>query len=132
MRSRFSMSLEGLVSVGIWFFEQNRLSTNCFFPYCPFFNPLFKNLTLENSLHEHARRMNHFRVQFPGLNQVFDFGNRNFCSRRHHGIEISRGLAVDEIAPSVALPSLDKCEVSLQGALHDVGATIEFARLFAF
>ena len=76
--------------------------------------------------------MNHVGIQFSRLDQVFDFGDSDPGRCCHHGIEIARGFAIDEVTPLVALPSLDESEVGFQRALHDVSAALELARFFAF
>ena len=52
--------------------------------------------------------------------------------RRHHRIEIARGLAEDEIALGVALPGVDDRHIGDEAALHDIGLAVEFAHLLAF
>src|ERR1019366_6069494 len=76
-------------------------------------------------------RIPYGRLASPRLDQVFDFGDGDFGRGGHHGIEILRGFAIDEVAPLVALPRLDESEISLQRALHDIGAAVELARLLA-
>src|ERR1035438_7990004 len=156
MRSRLSTSFEGLVSVGIGFFGSGRsrligtgsewflrkandeqrtadIHLSCGrLPHRSFFDVFVKLLALKNSLHVHAGSVNHVRIQFARLNQMFDFGDRNFRRSRHHGIEVACGFAIDEISPCVALPGLHEGEVGFERAFHDVGATIKLSRLFSF
>src|ERR1700730_16423372 len=79
--------------------------------YSTFLDSFFEMLALKNSLHEHAGRMHHVGIQFARFDQVFDFRNRDPGRGCHHGIEITGGFAIDEVAPSVALPGLDEGEV---------------------
>src|SRR5271165_368097 len=151
MRSRFSVSFAGLVSMGISdasvsvfvcvraaslelraASKRELASAGDWFPQHPLFDSLLKHFALKNSFHEHARRVHHVRIEFSGLNQMLDFGDRDLGGGSHHGIEVARRLAVDEIAPSVALPGFHESEVSFERALHDVGVAIEFAGFFAF
>src|ERR1700686_203379 len=98
--------------------------------HSPLFDSLLKPLTLKNSLHEDAWRMNHFRIQFSRLNQMFDFGDRYLGRSCHHRIKIARGLPIYEISPAVAFPGLDERKVGLQPPLQDVGTPVELACFF--
>src|SRR5579864_8869649 len=81
------------------------------------FNLLFVNFALKDPFHVNTGRVNQVWFQFTHLDQMLNLGNRYFCRRRHHGIKIPRGLAIDEIAPLVALPRLDQGEIGLESAL---------------
>src|SRR5258706_4503880 len=61
---------------------------------------------------------------------MFNLSDRYAARGRHHGIEVARGLAIDEIAPLIALPRLDEREVGAQRAFHDVLAPVEDALFF--
>ena len=76
--------------------------------------------------------MHRVRIKFTHFDQLLDFRDRNLCSRRHHGIEVPRGLPIDEIAPAISLPRLDEGEVGPERPLHHVGAPVEVASLLAF
>src|SRR5258708_30111179 len=76
--------------------------------------------------------MNLIRLKLAELDQLFDFGNHVIRGGGHHGIEISRRLAIDKIAPAVALPSLDEGKLAANGAFENVRAAIKFTRLFSF
>jgi len=65
------------------------------------------------------------------LDKFFDFGDDVVGGGGHHGIEVARGLAIEEIAPAVALPRFDESKVAANAALENVVAAIEFARFFA-
>src|SRR5215470_9698587 len=79
---------------------------------------LFVFGALENSVHENAGGVHLIRRKLAGLDEFFDFGDDVIGGGGHHGIEVARGLAVDKVAPAVALPRLDECEVAAQAALH--------------
>ena len=94
--------------------SERRATTDRYgFPHRPFFYSLLKQLALKDSFYVHARRMHHVGIKFSGFDQVFDFGDGDLGRRRHHGIEIARGFAIDKVAPLVALPGLDEGEVGL-------------------
>lgn len=52
---------------------------------------------------------------FSGLQRLSDLRGR-----RHHPIKVVRGLAIDEVAGGIALPSIDNGEVGEQAALHQI------------
>src|SRR5437868_10251688 len=76
--------------------------------------------------------MNRVALQLAHIQQMFDFSDRDSCRARHHGIEISRRLAVNQISRAIALPGLYESEIGGQSALHQVWTAIKFARLLAF
>src|SRR5690242_1438832 len=92
---------------------------------------LFVFGALEDGVDENAGRVHLVRVKLADVEQLFDFGDDIIGGGGHHGIEVARGLAVDEVAPAVAFPRLDEREVAAQAALHYVHAAVEFAGLFA-
>src|ERR1035441_3973665 len=59
---------------------------------------------LKNGVYKNARRMDRFRVEPTELDHLFDFRDDIIGGGGHHGIEVSRGLAIDEVAPAIALP----------------------------
>ena len=59
----------------------------------------------------------HF-LAYLWFDKLFDFSDHVVGSRRHHGIEIARSLAVDEVAPAVAFPRFDEREIAAQSAFH--------------
>src|SRR5260370_8113714 len=81
---------------------------------------LFVFWALENSVDEDARRMNLIGVELAEFDELFDFGDDVIGGSGHHRIEVARGLAVDEIAPAVALPRLVKTEISAQAPSKDL------------
>src|SRR5438132_10058632 len=124
MRSRFSTSFPGLVIVPI-------SSSLTRLPHRPALDPLLIQFALKDPLHKNAGRVNYFRIQFAHLDQVLDFGNRDLRGGSHHGIKIARRLAIHEIAPLVAFPSLDEGEIWFEGPFHHVSPAIELTRLLA-
>ena len=75
--------------------------------------------------------MNQVWIEFSRFDQVLDFCDGNFRGGSHHGIEVSCGLAINQVAPLVAFPGFNESEVRSQRAFHDVGTAVEFARLFS-
>ena len=76
--------------------------------------------------------MDQVRIQFAWFDQLLDFGDGDFGGCRHHGIKIPRRLAVDEIAPLVALPRFDEREIAFDGVFHHIWTAVELAGFFAF
>ena len=70
-------------------------------------------------------------VDLARLNQMLDLSDRQTPRRRHHRIEVSRGLPVDEIAFRVALPSMNQRNVGDKAGLHDIGLVVELADFLA-
>src|SRR5947207_9590170 len=95
------------------------------------FDSLFVVRTLEDGVDEDAGSMNLIGVELAEFHELFDFGDHMVGSGGHHGIEVARGLAVDEIAPAVTFPSFDEGEIAADGALHNVLAAVEFASFFS-
>src|SRR5438876_12452769 len=117
MRSRLARFLPGLVSDGISVTERlpsvarldsrGRLSLHGLWrSHCSSFNPALKQLALENPFYVNAGSMHHVGIELSDLDQVLHFSNRDFRSSRHHGIEISCRLAIDQISPGITLPGL--------------------------
>src|SRR5438270_4342100 len=88
--------------------------------------------TLENRIHENAGRVHPVRRKLADVHQLFHFGDDVVGGGGHHRIEVARGLAINEVAPAVALPCFDEREVDAQAALHHVHAAVELPGLFAF
>src|SRR6266568_5594861 len=88
--------------------------------------------TLEDSVDENAGGVNLIRRKLAGFDEFFDFGDDVVGGGSHHGIEVARSLAINEIAPAIAFPRLDEGEIAAEAALHDVRAAIEFAGFLSF
>src|SRR5260370_6613056 len=93
---------------------------------------LFVLGTLKNGVDENTGRMNVIRVVLAELYEFFDFGDNVVGGSRHHGIEVARGLAIDEVAPAIAFPCLDECEITAQAAFENILAAVELAGFFSF
>src|ERR1700674_2307704 len=109
-----------------------KLSNSARLPHRPPLNPPLIQLTLENTLHIHAGRVNLIPIQLARFHQMLHFGNRHLSRRRHHGIKIPRRLSVNQIPQHVTLPSLHEGKVSIQPALHHVRSPIELSGFFSF
>jgi hypothetical protein len=70
-------------------------------------------------------------LELARLDEVFDLGDRHLAGGGHHRIEVSRGLAVDEIALGIALPGVDDRHISHQAPLHNIILAVEAANLLA-
>src|SRR5215472_11013048 len=111
MRSRFSTSLPILTCVGMEYLCLGG------FPHRAAFYASLVNLTLENAFHENAGSVHRVGIEFARLHQVLDFGNGGLRGGSHHGIEIACRLAIDEIAPAIALPGFYQSEISFERVL---------------
>src|SRR5436309_1401524 len=98
----------------------------------PALDALFVARALENGIDEDARSVNLVWWEPAGFDEFFDFGDDVVGGGSHHGIEVARGLAVDEVAPAIAFPRFDEGEIAAEAALHDVHAALEFAGFLAF
>jgi hypothetical protein len=87
------------------------------FPNRAALNALFVFLALENGVDKNAGRMNLIGVELAKLDEFFDFDDNVVGGSRHHRIEVARGLSIDQVAPAVAFPRLDKREIAAQPAL---------------
>ena len=87
---------------------------------------------MQDGVYENPRRVDLVRRELAQIDKLFDFSDDVIGRGGHHGIEVARGLAVDEIAPAVAFPGFDEGEVTADGALEDVGASVEIAGFLAF
>src|SRR5664279_4543223 len=130
MRSRFSVAfcLTAISSgMGFSWFALHKL----WFAQRSPLNAFLVVGSLEDALHVNAGGVHLVRLDCSGLDQVLHFNNGHLGCRCHHGIEVLRRLAVNQIAPSVALPGFDEREVGFQGPLQHIRPAIELARLFA-
>src|ERR1700761_9236893 len=124
MRSRFAVSF-----MGVWMLMgflsgpgcTNGSSLDAFLAGC-----------LEDALHVDAGSVDGVGIQFTGLDQVIDLRDGDASGGGDHGIEITRGSPVDQIALAIPLPCLHEGEVRVQGGLQNVFAALEGARLLAF
>jgi len=86
---------------------------------------------LQNVPHEDARRVYGVGRNLPGLDQVLHLGDRALGRRGHHGIEVARGLPVDEVAEPIATVRAHEREVGFERHLQHVGPAVDDARLLA-
>ena len=101
-------------------------------PYRAPLNPLLVLLALEDSFDINAGSHDLVGIELTHLHQLLDLGNGDPRRRRHHRIEIARRLAIEEVAPAVALPCLDQREIGLEGMLQDMRTPVEFPHIFFF
>src|ERR1700733_16069633 len=76
--------------------------------------------------------MHQARIKLSRFKSLFNFCNRDLSRGLHHRIKIARRLAINKIAPFIALPGLDEGEVSFQRVFHDVSAPVKLAPLLTF
>src|SRR5215470_7625174 len=54
-----------------------------------------------HAVHEYAGSMHVFRIDVAELDHLLGLHDGEFCRHRHHRIEVTRRLAVREVAPAV-------------------------------
>src|SRR5690348_8019850 len=86
----------------------------------PFLDALGVAGSLDDAFHEDARRVDAVGLEIARVNELLDLGNRVPGRGRHHRVEVSRRLAIDEIAAAIAPPRLDEREVGMQRRLEYV------------
>src|SRR5437660_12628652 len=82
-------------------------------------------LSLQNPLHVDPRRGDRVRVEGAELDQLLDLRNRDARRRRHHRVELPRWLAINQVAPAVALPGFDEGAVGREAAPETIPAAVE-------
>src|SRR6266852_8868572 len=87
---------------------------------------------LEDGVYEDAGSVDLVGRELAELDELLDFSDYVIGGGGHHGIEVARGLAIDEIAPAIAFPGFDEREVPTQPALQNVVAAVELAGFFSF
>src|SRR5439155_1053064 len=75
--------------------------------HCSVFDPVRPRRHAQG-MDEDARRVDAVRMELAGLDQFFHFDDADFSCGGGHRIEIAGGLAIDEIAQSVAAPRGDE------------------------
>jgi len=106
--------------------------TNDALSHCASFDSPFVQLPLDDSFHIDRRRVDLVPIQLADFDQLFDFGNCDFGSCRHHWVEIPRRFSIDQIARLIAFPGLHKGKVGRKTSLHDIGTALELACFFPF
>src|SRR6185369_3532010 len=86
---------------------------------------------LEDALYIERRSVYAIGLESADLNQVLDFCNCYARRGCHYGIEVSRGLSINEVAPGIALPRSDESKVRGQCFFEHVHTAVEFACFFA-
>src|SRR5262249_59747716 len=86
---------------------------------------------VHQALHVDAWRDDVVGIDIAGLHEVLDFGHGDLAGGGHHGIEVARGLAIDEGALDVTHPRMNDREIGDKPALHDVVLAVDLALLLA-
>ena len=86
----------------------------------------------DDALDEDSRRDDVFRVEAAQRDHFAHLRDRALGRAGHDRPEIARGLAIDEVAPAVALLGLDQREVGVDRILEHVVAAVDDARFLAF
>src|ERR1035438_1673573 len=116
IRSRFCWSVSGIL----------RLSRGAAL------DALFVVGTFEDGVDENSWRVHLVGIEFAEFDEFFDFRDYEIACGGHHRIEIPGGLAVNQIAPAIALPGFYEREIAAQRAFHHIHAAVEFAGFLAF
>src|SRR5713226_2355715 len=122
----------------LWSLRSPRLSLNISFQFSvslahgALLDALFVICSLENGVNENPRRVHAIWFELADVNKLFHFRDNVISSGGHHRIEVPRRLAEGEVAPAVALPRLDECEVAAQRLFEHASAAVEFAHFFSF
>src|SRR5690348_3236265 len=87
---------------------------------------------LDDSLHEYSWRVNAVWLELSGLDEMLHFGDGVLRRRRHHRVEVARGLSIRQVALAIALPRLDQREVGMQRSFEDVSAAVDDAAFLPF
>src|SRR5690349_3861002 len=78
------------------------------------FNSLLLPRAQDNALHVDAGQVHTIGIELPRLHNLFHLGDGDARRRAHHGIEVSRRLAEDQVPPAVGLPGFDERKVGFQ------------------
>src|ERR1700719_148284 len=80
---------------------------------------------------KNARRVDVVGVDDSGLDQMLDLCNGDLRGRRHHRIEVARGLPVNEVAFAIGSPSMNDRKIGDQATLHNIALSVEVADFLA-
>src|SRR5207249_2437539 len=97
----------------------------------PEFDPLFEVCSLNNSIHENARRMDLIGVKLTDFDKLLNLRNANLATAGDHRIEVSRGFSINQVAGLISLPCFDERDFRGDARFEDVFFTVETLRLFA-
>src|ERR1700720_3925175 len=78
-----------------------------------------------------ARRVDVVGVDASGLDQMLDLCNGHFRGRRHHRVEVARGLPVDEVAFAIGSPPMNDRTIDDQATLQKIALSVEVADVLA-
>src|SRR6266446_940745 len=131
-RSRFWSSVVGTFESSVTGAQRVAAPTNLELADGSALDTLFVILALQDGVDKDAGSMNLVRVQLAKSGEVFYFGDDVIGGGGPHGIEVARGLAINEIAPAIALPGFDESEVATKAAFENAHVAAEVARLLAF
>src|SRR5258707_1812596 len=106
-------------------------STFLLLSHSALFDALYVIGALEDGIDVDTGRVDLIGRELARFDELLDFGDDVVGGGGHHGIEVARGFAEDEIAPAVALPGFDEREIATKGALQNEVAAVELACLFA-
>src|SRR5262245_4092826 len=84
------------------------------------FDSLFELSPLDDVRDINAGRHDVVWIELTGIDYLLDLGNRYPRRGRHHGIEVPRGLPVNQIPFAVPLVRLDEREVRVQRRFEHV------------
>src|SRR5580704_6278375 len=80
---------------------------------------------------KNARRVDVVGVDDSGLDQMLDLCNSDLRGRRHHRVEVARGLPVNEGAFAIGSPSIIDRTIGGQATLHNAALSAEVAASLA-
>ena len=95
------------------------------------FDVLHRVRHVDDAFDVDARRDDVVGVDIARLHQVLDLRDGDFPGGRHHRIEVTRGLSIDEIAFGIGHPGMHDRQIGNDAPLHDVALAVELAFLFA-
>src|SRR5690606_37039245 len=88
-------------------------------------------LTLDDAVHEDAGCVDHVGIERADGYYLLHLGNADAPAGGGVRIEITRGLAIDEVSGRIALPGFDNRQVGDDPALENIGLAVEFLVVLA-
>src|SRR5271170_6438961 len=85
----------------------------------------------DDAMHEHGRRHDGFGVERADGHDLIHFDDGDFRRRGHDWIEISGGLAIDEIAERIGFERADQSEISAESGFENAAASVDRALFFS-
>src|SRR5687768_3810998 len=86
----------------------------------------------EYPLNKDARSMDTIRIKFSRLDKFLYFCDCYFSGTGHHGVEVSRGAAIDQVSRCVTSPRFHDRVIGPEPSLHQILFSIELADFLAF